>query len=234
MKYIYVYGLLILFSSKCIGQPLISGNYTLSGTVTVPYSGKVFLTYFDYSQNKSVSDSTPLLNQRYAFKGYFKEPVTATLYFTPADSSKANQMNSVYFLMLEPGTIQVETGKYMSEMKVSGSTTYNEYVAFQQKDRQYLQKIDSCRFYVSQFQKKKDSIQVSKYSSGILQIQQDQLENFYRKEVLLKKNSMSSLFILQRMLQMKYDKIQLNLLFQQLALRIKNTATAKSLELRFK
>jgi hypothetical protein len=52
--------------------------------------------------------------------------------------------------------------------------------------------------------------------------------------VLLKKNSMFSLFILQRMLQMKYDKIQLNLLFQQLALRIKNTAAAKSLVLRLK
>ena len=234
MKYIYVCGLLILFSSKSIGQPLMSGNYTLSGNVTVPYTGKVFLTYFDYTKNKSISDSTPLLNQRYVFKGYFKEPVTASLYFTPADSSKANQMNSVYFLLLEPGTIRVETGKYMSEMKVSGSTTYNEYVAFQQKDRKYLQKIDSCRFYVAQFQKKNDSIQVAKYNRGILQIQQEQLENLYRKEVLLKKNSMFSLFILQRMLQMKYDKIQLNLLFQQLALRIKNTAAAKSLVLRLK
>jgi hypothetical protein len=234
MKHVYVCLVLVFICAKSISQPLIAGAFSLSGTVKVPYTGKVFLTYFDYLQNKSISDSSPLLNQRYTFKGYFKEPVTATLYFTTTDTSKANQMNSVYFLLLEPGSIKVETGKYMSEMKVSGSTTYNEYVAFQQKDRKYLQKIDSCRFYVSQFQKKKDSIQVAKYNSGILQIQQEQLENLYRKEVLLKKNSMFSLFILQRMLQMKYDKIQLNLLFQQLALRIKNTAAAKNLKLRFK
>lgn len=234
MKYLYVCLVLLFISARSISQPLISGAFSISGKVNIPFAGKVFLIYYDYSQDKSVTDSTVTSNQRYAFKGYFKEPVTATLYFTPADTTKVNQMNSVYFLLLEPGNIQIETGKYMSEMKVTGSTTYDEYVAFQQKDRRYLQKIDSCRFYVSQFTMKKDSVKIAKYNLGILQIQQDQVENFYRNEVLLKKNSMFSLFILQRMLQMKYDKVQLNLLFQQLTLRIRNTAAARNLLMRLK
>lgn len=227
MRSMIFIGVLSFLSFYSFGQTNISGVYTISGTVTVPFSGKVYLQYYDYALSKTTVDSAPVINQHYILRGSLQEPVSANLLFSPSDSSSDFRMNAVYFLFVEPGNIQVETARYMSQLKVSGSTLYNEYVDFQKKDRQYLQRIDSCRFQMAQANKKKDTLEYAKYAKAINIIQQEQLISFYGKEVLLKKNSMFSLFILQRMFQMKFEKGSLKSIFQQLTPRIRNTAAAK-------
>lgn len=157
MRTIISLWVLIVLSISSYCQPSIAGDFTISGIVNVPFTGKVYLQYYDYTLFKSVLDSCKVTNQRYTFNGILREPVTANLYFTPSDTSNNMRMNSVYFLLIEPGTIKVETSKFMSDLKVVGSTTFNEYIEFQQKDRMYLQRVDSCRFHIAQLTKLNDT-----------------------------------------------------------------------------
>lgn len=215
--------------SQSWSQQSISGPFVIEGKISLPFSGVAFIRYYDYQKNEYRKDSGIILQQQFKIQGFLKEPTYATLYLQRDKNTQTDTINTAYFLMIEPSTIQLQAGKYMNDLVVKGSISHNDYVDFLRIDQSFQKSIDSVQMLMRRSDKAKDTLTSKKYNEFLKQLRKTQCLKVYAKMVVDKRNSIFSLFILQRMLRFECDKNTTRQLFLQLTPRIKNTNAAKDL-----
>ena len=215
--------------SQSLCQQSISGPFVIEGKISLPFSGVAFIHYFDYQKNEYRKDSGIIFQQQFKIQGFLKEPTYATLYLQRDKNIQTDTINTAFFLLIEPATIQLQAGKYMNDLIVKGSVSHNDYVDFLRIDQSFQKSIDSVQMLMRRSDKAKDTLNSKKYNEILKQFRKTQCQKVYAKMVVDKRNSIFSLFILQRMLRFEFDKNTIRQLFLQLTPRIKNTNAAKDL-----
>lgn len=215
--------------SQSLCQKSISGSFVIEGKISLPFSGVAFIHYFDYQKNEYRKDSGIILQQQFKIQGFLKEPTYATLYLQRDKNTQTDTINTAYFLMIEPSTIQLQAGKYMNDLVVKGSVYHDDYVDFLRIDKSFQKSIDSVQALMRRSNMANDTLTSKKYHEFLKQLRKTQCLKVYSKMVVDKRNSIFSIFILQRMLRFEYNRNTIRKLFLQLTPRIKNTNAAKEL-----
>lgn len=215
--------------SQSLCQKSISGSFVIEGKISLPFSGVAFVHYFDYQKNEYRKDSGIIFQQQFKIRGFLKEPTYATLYFQRDKNTYTDTINTAYFLLIEPAIIQLQAGKYMNDLVVKGSVSHIDYVDFLKNDHSFQKSIDSVQSLIRRSEKAKDTLTSKKYYEFLKHLRKTQCVKVYSKMVVDKRNSIFSLFILQRMLRFEYNRNTIRQLFLQLTPRIKNTYAAKEL-----
>jgi hypothetical protein len=215
--------------SQSLCQKSISGSFVIEGKISLPFSGVAFIHYFDYQKNEYRKDSGIILQQQFKIQGFLKEPTYATLYLQRDKNTQTDTINTAYFLMIEPSTIQLQAGKYMNDLVVKGSVYHDDYVDFLKIDKSFQKSIDSVQALMRRSNIANDTLTSKKYHEFLKQLRKTQCVKVYSKMVFDKRNSIFSIFILQRMLRFEYNRNSILKLFLQLTPRIKNTNAAKEL-----
>jgi hypothetical protein len=112
---------------------------------------------------------------------------------------------------------------------VKGSVYHDDYVDFLKIDKSFQKSIDSVQALMRRSNIANDTLTSKKYHEFLKQLRKTQCVKVYSKMVFDKRNSIFSIFILQRMLRFEYNRNSILKLFLQLTPRIKNTNAAKEL-----
>jgi hypothetical protein len=227
-KLFVLFGLFGVSNSFC--QQNISGQFIIKGKINIPFTGVAILHYYDYVQNQYKRDSALIRQQQFQIKGFLKEPTYATLYLKRDNNNIKDTISTAYFLLIEPAMIHLEAGKIVNDVIVNGSVSHNDYVEFLERDKSFQRSEDSIQMMIHRSKGVSDTLTVGKLNKALNQLRQKQCSTSYSKMVIEKRNSIFSIFILQRMLKLGYDKNKLRELFLQLTPRIQNTNAANDLK----
>lgn len=208
-------------------QQSISGPFVIEGNISLPFSGVAIIHYYDYQKNEYRKDSGIIFQQQFKIQGFLKEPTYATLYFQRDTNTHTDTINTAYFLLIEPAHIKLQAGRFMNDLVVTGSVSHRDYEEFLKIDKPFQKSVDSVQALIRKNNRVLDTLSNKKLNQYLKDLREKQCLNAYSKMVVDKKNSIFSLFILERILRFGHNTMKVRQLFFQLTPRIRNTDAAK-------